>query len=628
MQFKNMGLRLRMLILLLGISTIVYLFVFIYLIRSTQQDNLNNAHKYVSTLVTESARSFQDQLNNELSVTKTLAVAMQGFVNADEKWRLSVQKQMQYDVLKKHKNIRSLWVNWDLSKFDRRSGSKGRLRCTYYWENDAVLYRQDTASFENLSDKSLWVTKNLNGNTILEPYLYNYKTTDNKKIHMTSLISPIVYNGELVGTVGCDIDLTEMKERVDKLQLFSNSYSFLLSNGGIYVSHPDTSVIGKTMAEINAEDDKEQHISEKIARGESFKISATHSETGKQVVAYFNPILMEGSDSPWCLGVMVIIDDVLDESRAKGIVLFIVGIAGLILITLVIGIVSTQISRRVIKGVNFASQISNGDLNATMDDNSSDEIGQLSKSLSSMADRLRTTFRNIGGVSEEIIDSGQTMNTSTEALNTTVEELSNTSTDVSDAVRKVTQSIEQSNSNVQKAREISLSAVYTIQKGTEISQQALDAMTKVTNKIQVINDIAFQTNILALNAAVEAARAGEHGRGFAVVAGEVRKLAERSKQAASEIIDLSRTSLSTVDEVRTVMEMLVSEINKTADITVEIARNFEQQLEQTHTINESMSKLNDVSSMTGDAARNLASYSERLLQLAGNLKETAKHFRY
>lgn len=589
---------------------------------------MNNAHKYVSTLVTESARSFQDQLNNELSVTKTLAVAMQGFVNADDKWKLSVQKQMQYDVLKKHKNIRSLWVNWDLSKYDRRSDSKGRLRCTYYWENDAILYRQDTASFQNLSDKSLWVTKNLNGNTILEPYFYKYRSSDDKKIHMTSLISPIVYNGELVGTVGCDIDLTEMKERVDKLQLFSNSYSFLLSNGGIYVSHPDTSVIGKTMAEINADEDKEQHISEKIAKGQAFTISATHSDTGKEVVAYFNPITMEGSDSPWCLGVMVIIDDVLDESRSRGVVLFIVGIVGLILITLVIVIVSTQISRRVIKGVNFASQISNGDLNATMDDNSSDEIGQLSKSLSSMADRLRTTFRSIGSASEEIIDSGQTMNTSTEALNTTVEELSNTSTDVSDAVRKVTQSIEMSNSNVQKAREISLTAVYTIQKGTEISQHALDAMTKVTNKIQVINDIAFQTNILALNAAVEAARAGEHGRGFAVVAGEVRKLAERSKQAASEIVDLSRTSLSTVDEVRTVMEMLVSEINKTADITVEIARNFEQQLEQTHTINESMSKLNDVSSMTGDAARDLASYSERLLQLAGNLKETAKHFRY
>ncbi|HPI44205.1 MAG TPA: methyl-accepting chemotaxis protein [Tenuifilaceae bacterium] len=445
---------------------------------------------------------------------------------------------------------------------------------------------------------------------------------------MTSLISPIVYNGQLVGTVGCDIDLTEMKERVDKLQLFSNSYSFLLSNSGIYVSHPDTSVIGKTMAEINAKEDKAQHISEKIAKGEAFTISATHSDTGKEVVAYFNPITMEGSDSPWCLGVMVIIDDVLDESRSRGIALFIVGIVGLILITLVIGIVSTQISTRVIKGVNFASQISNGDLNATMDDNSGDEIGQLSKSLSSMANRLRDTFKSIGNVSDEIIDSGQTMNTSTEALNTTVEELSNTSTDVSDAVRKVTQSIEQSNSNVQKAREISLTAVYTIQKGTEISQQALDAMTKVTNKIQVINDIAFQTNILALNAAVEAARAGEHGRGFAVVAGEVRKLAERSKQAASEIVDLSRTSLSTVDEVRTVMELLVSEINKTADITVEIARNFEQQLEQTHTINESMSKLNDVSNMTGDAARDLASYSERLLQLAGNLKETAKHFHY
>lgn len=613
---------------MLGISTIVYLSVFIYLIRSSQNDNLNNAHKYVSTLVKESARSFQDQLNNELSVTKTLAVAMQGFVKADDKWRLEVQKQMQYDVLRKHKNIRSLWVNWDLTNFNRRSGSKGRLRCTYYWENDAILYRQDTASFENLSDKSLWVTKNLNGNTILEPYLYKYRTTDDRKIHMTSLISPIVYNGELVGTVGCDIDLTEIKERVDKLQLFNNSYSFLLSNGGIYVSHPDSTVIGKTMAEINADEDKTQRISEKIAKGESFTISAIHSETGKQVMAYFNPILMEGSDSPWCLGVMVIIDDVLDESRTKGIVLLIIGLTGLLLITIVIATVSSRISARVITGVTFASKISEGNLKAYMDDKYNDEIGQLSKSLSGMAERLRNTFKKIGNVSDEIIDSGQTMNTNAEALNTTVEELTNTSTDVSDAVRKVTQSIEQSNSNVKKAREISLTAVHTIQKGTEISQHALNAMTKVTNKIQVINDIAFQTNILALNAAVEAARAGEHGRGFAVVAGEVRKLAERSKQAASEIVDLSRTSLATVNEVRTVMEMLVSEINKTADITVEIARHFEQQLEQTHTINESMSKLNDVSNMTGDAARDLTSYSERLLQLAGSLKETAKHFRY
>lgn len=626
MFFSKMSLRTRLFVLLIGASVIVYSLVFVYLIVSIKKENLSQAKNYVNTVIRESANSFQDQIDNELSVVKTLAEGFEGINHGTVQQRLAIQNTIVQKVFESHKNFNSLWVHWDLQYFDQSGRSKGRLRSKYFRDGSEVLYKQDTASFENLSDNSLWVTQDGNSNTILEPYFFAYRETD-KKEHMTSLISPIVVNGKVIGTVGCDIVLTELRRRVDKLKPFKNSYSYLLSNGAIYVTHPDTTVIGQSMAQINPDEDALHDITGKIRRGEEFSLSATHSETGKEVVAYFMPVEMENSGTPWCLGVMVTLDDVMETSRSMVSWLIVVGIVGLIIISVLTASFATQISVRIKRGVAFAKEISEGNLQVRMNDASGDEIGVLSRSLTGMAERLDSIFKGIQEASAEISGAGETLESSSQRLIGASSDLVAASNEVSGAVDQVATSIVSSNASALQAKDISVKAVDTIREGEAISQRAMDAMRNVAERIQVVNDIAFQTNILALNAAVEAARAGEHGRGFSVVAAEVRKLAERSKVAANEIVALSKTSLTTVEQVLRVMAALADEISKTAHHTQSIAEANGQQQVESERIRESVNRLYQISQQNNQASDEVLHYSKALTELAGKLEEMVSVFR-
>jgi len=172
-----------------------------------------------------------------------------------------------------------------------------------------------------------------------------------------------------------------------------------------------------------------------------------------------------------------------------------------------------------------------------------------------------------------------------------------------------------------------LIATEGIKQGSESTNIAVDAMKNIADKIKIVNDIAFQTNILALNAAVEAARAGEHGKGFAVVAAEVRKLAERSKIAADEIDLLSKNGVEVSEKAGKKLTEIVPEIEKTARLVQEIAAASNEQNSGADQVNNAIQQLNQVTQQNAAASEEMATSSEELSSQAEELKRIISFFK-
>ena len=256
----------------------------------------------------------------------------------------------------------------------------------------------------------------------------------------------------------------------------------------------------------------------------------------------------------------------------------------------------TYISKPIRKLMNASEKIADGDLSAEVTVKSSDEVGKLAASFERMSDNLRNLIGHISASSEEVsrtslqlknvssessesaVQVAESMNSMSEGINEVVSSVTDCSTSTAEIDKQISHVTEKVNEMKQVAEGVSkdsktgqelveetLQQTKTIKNVMEESNQAAKEMQNHTDEIEkvigMISSIAEQTNLLALNASIEAARGGEEGQGFAVVAGEVRKLSERSAEAA---LSVSQLVAGTQESSRLVMER-IEEGNEAVD---------------------------------------------------------------
>lgn len=244
-----------------------------------------------------------------------------------------------------------------------------------------------------------------------------------------------------------------------------------------------------------------------------------------------------------------------------------------------------------------------------------------------MAEKLKEVVTNIHERSGQIASSATQLSATTEQLSQGANEQASSLEEVSSSMEQMVSNIFQNTENAKETEQMAAKSAQSISHVGASMEESLQHVRVISEKISIINDIAFQTNILALNAAVEAARAGEQGRGFAVVAAEVRKLAERSKLAADEIARLSSVSRGTTESASKLVMDVIPEIKKTSLLSLEISKSSIEQNSGADQVNNALQQMNSITQQNASAAEELASSTVELAQQAVYLKGIVGFFK-
>jgi methyl-accepting chemotaxis protein len=273
----------------------------------------------------------------------------------------------------------------------------------------------------------------------------------------------------------------------------------------------------------------------------------------------------------------------------------------------------------------LSDKIADGDL--TVKPKPLSDKDTLGLALERMVERLRSVVGNALVASDSVSTGSQELSATSEQISQGATEQASAAEQASASMEEMAANIKQNADNAAQTEKISRQSAKDAELSGEAVNRAVTAMQTIAEKITIVQEIARQTDLLALNAAVEAARAGEHGRGFAVVASEVRKLAERSQVAATEIGAVSSETVKAAQSAGEMLQTLVPNIRRTAELVSEISAACREQDIGSSQINEAIQQLDKVTQQNASAAEEMTATSEELSGQAEELQASIAFFR-